>query len=163
MMAAAKIGYDGNPPEFHEKRGSEVRDRLTGAIIRQGEMSPLNVSTDRLEWLLAHKRISRPQYDAGQRLQKDSEQAQIGGFASLGALPGGSGTTRLSDAKCDAIKAVNDVRTLIRGMGWRILELVVLENVSLAKAESRLRLPVGGGHGALIVALDLLASHYGLA
>lgn len=163
MMAAAKIGYDGSPPSFSPARGSEVRDPKTGAIIRAGEMSIQNTNVDRLEWLLSHRRIDGPQHAAGRRLQRDSEQAQIGGFATLGALPGGSGTMRLSDAKCDAIKAVNDVRTLIRGMGWRILELVVLENVSLAKAEGRLRLPVGGGHGALIVALDLLASHYGLA
>lgn len=159
-----QIGYDGNAPEFREKRGSEARDPITGAVIRQGELSPANINVDRLEWLLAHKRILQHQYAAGRQLQQDWELSQIGGLKSaLESVGGGSGTNRLSDVKCDAIRRVGKAREAIGNPGWRILELVVLDNVSLGKAEARMGLPAQSGISALTVALGTLARHYRLA
>jgi len=163
MRGELKIGFDGNPPEFRQKRGSEVRDQKTGEVVREGEMSAQNIAVDRLEWLLAHQRIQTHQHAAGRRLQRDAEQAAQVAYASLSDTLGGSGTNRVSDVRCDAIDRVNDARTHIGSKGWRIIELVALENISLGRAESMMRMGPGGGIGALTTALDTLARHYGLA
>lgn len=160
---SAKPGFDGNPPEFRPARGSQVFDPKTGKVTREAVDSPQNINVDRLEWMLAHNRILPHQHAAGRRLQGDWELAQIVSYGSLSGLPGGSGTVRLADAKCDAISRVNEARRQVGSSGWRILELVVIEGVSVGKAEGRMRLATGNGTGMLICALDALASHYGLA
>lgn len=147
-------GYDGDPPQFVPFRdigGEGVREI---GIFRK---------IDRLEWLHSHKLIETHQRDAGRRLQADCEQAEFRGYTTLGSVKGGSGTNRLSDVRCDAIGRVNSARLHVAGIGWRMLELVVIENVSLAKAERRLRLRRDSGIGLLLGALDTLAHHYGLA
>lgn len=156
-MSKMQIGYDGLAPEFREARD------LDGKGKRQAELGPQNIRVDRLEWLLAHKKIELHHHYAGRKLQHDQEQAQIGGYASLQGGLGGSGTTRLSDAKCDAIGRVNAARIYVGNKCWRILELVVIENTSLADAEARMGLTTGNGRGVLLAALDVLSNHYGLA
>ena len=153
--APVKHGHDGERPEF-----MPVRD-LAGAGKRETQ-SIVNANVDRLEWLLAHKRIELYQHQAGRKLQHDAELATIGGFASIGGTGGGAGNV-LSDAKCDAIARVNAARIAMGNSGWRILELVVLEGSPLNRAEARMRLRSGSGITALTVALDSLARHYGLA
>jgi hypothetical protein len=152
-----KIGYDGNAPKFEAARD------LDGKGKRDPILGPQNINVDRLEWLLAHKRIDAPQHAAGRKLQRDSEQAQIGGFASLDGGRGGSGTERLTDVKCDAIARVNGARIYVGNSCWRILELVVIDNVSLEKAAVRMRIHARGALPTLQAALDTLARHYGLA
>ena len=162
----AKAGYDGNAPEFRLKRGSEVRDHTTGAVIRDGEMGAVNVCVDRLEWLLAHKRIEPHQHTAGEYLQADWQLAEQLTFATAGAARSGGGTNRLADAKCDAHDRMNDAVERLggnRSIGWKIVDLVILQNVSLEKAERSLALPLRSGLGALRGALDSLARLYGLA
>ena len=155
---AKAIGYDGNPPEFREARD------LAGKGKRKSELGPQNIRVDRIEWLLAHKRIDVAQHSAGRKLQHDFELAQIGSYAILSDAKGGSGTNRLPDLKCDAIARVNAARTHVgSGVGWRILELVVIENVSLEKAAARMRIHSRGALPALQGALDTLAAHYRLA
>ena len=158
MMAKA-IGYDGNPPEFREARD------LAGKGKRKSELGPQNIRVDRIEWLLAHKRIDVAQHSAGRKLQHDSELAQIGSYAMLTDVKGGSGTNRLPDLKCDAIARVNAARAHVgsKGVGWRILELVVIENRSLEKAAAQMRIHSRGALPALQGALDALAAHYRLA
>lgn len=154
MNAPLKIGFDGEVPEFREARDLDGKGR------RQAILGPQNINVDRLEWLLAHKRIDAAQHAAGRRLQADSEQAQIGGFQTLQGPGGGSGTTRLSDAKCDAIGRVNAARVHVGGSGWRMIEMVALENISLEKAAGRLRINTRGALPVLQAALDTLVSHY---
>jgi hypothetical protein len=69
----------------------------------------------------------------------------------------------LADVKCDAISRVNAARAHVGAKGWRILELVVLENASLGEAARRMRESADRMQLGLSVALDTLASHYGLA
>jgi len=126
-----------------------------------------NIHVDRLEWLLAHGMIHPAQHGAGRKLQRDCELAAIGGYASpawaLG-VPGGGGRGRLpSDVQCDAIRRMNAARVHVGPLGFRIIELIVLDGVSLAEASRRLGEPVAKMPLALRVALDSLASFYRLA
>jgi len=154
-------GHDGNPPEFREARD------IAGRGKRESVLGPQNIRVDHLEWLLAHKRIDLAQHAAGRRLQHDCELATIGGYASLdggsGGPASGSGVNRLPDVKCDAITRVNAARGHVGGKGWRILELIVVQNVSLTDAAARMRESRHRMRLALSVALDALASHYRLA
>ncbi len=162
MRERGSIGYDGQPPEFRQKRGSEVRDSKTGEIIREGEMSPHNINVDRLAWLLAHKRITQTQHDAGERLQHDAELAETIPFTKLEGGRGGGGMNLLPDIKCDAIDRVNRARAAVGHTGWRIIEMVALRNISLEKAGAILRVKPSSMTTGLMVALDALASHYGM-
>lgn len=145
-------GHDGNPPEF----------RARGAAAQ-------NIHVDRLEWLLTHRHIDLAQHGAGRRLQRDRELAAIGGYAMapvLAAPPGRAGFGAHSfptDIKCDAIRRMNAARAHVGGTGFRILELVVLENVAIREAARRLGEPVAKLPLALRVALDSLAGFYRLA
>jgi hypothetical protein len=154
-----RIGYDGNAPEFREARD------IAGKGKRKSELGPQNIRVDRLEWLLAHKRIDVAQHSAGRKLQHDTELAQIGSYATLENVKcgSGSGTNRLPDVKCDAIARVNAAHRHMGHKGWRILELVVIENVSLEKGAAMMRIHPRGALPALQGALDALAAHYKLA
>ncbi len=163
MNAPAKIGYDGSPPEFREKRGSEYRDPRTGAIIRVAEMGIENINVDRIKWLLSHKRIEQHQFDAGRRLQGDWEISKLENYASLQGGRSGSGTNLLPDVKCDAIQRCGDARKAVGHTGWRILDMVVIQNISLEKCGVILRVRPSSMSTGLQVALDALASHYGLS
>src|SRR5262245_30406419 len=134
MNAMSKIGYDGQAPEFREKRGSEVRDPRTGAIIREGEMGTQNIRVDRLEWLLAHKRILPHQHEAGRQLQQDWELAELRAYSTLegGKTSGGTGNL-LADVKCDAIKRRELARKAVGYTGWRLIELIAIEGLSCEK------------------------------
>ena len=158
-IAGMAPGYDGNPPEFREARDVEGKGK------RIAELGPQNIRVDRLEWLLAHRRIDVAQHAAGRRLQHDSEIAEIRGYAAveIGRGGGASGVNRLADVKCDAIVRINAARMHVGGKGWRILELVVLENASLGEAARRMRESADRMQLGLSVSLDALASHYGLA
>lgn len=145
-------GHDGEPPEFRQR----------GAAVQ-------NIRVDRLEWLLAHGHIDVAQHGAGRRLQHDRELAAIGGYALplvfAGPDRGAAFGARAfpSDIKCDAIRRINAARAHVGGLGFRILELVVLENVAIHEAARRLGEPVGKLPLALKVALDSLAGFYRLA
>ena len=161
-IEAPKHGCDGNPPVMREPRdlpGGHVARKLGGLQ---------NIAVDRLEWYYTHGHIEQHHVDAGRRLQSDCELAQIGGYASMGA--GSSRTPRLvpsnlADSKLDAIARVNRARTALEPGVWRLLELVVLDNLALEVAGYRL----WGRHvarkermAALVWALDRLAEHYGI-
>ena len=145
-------GYDGEGPEFRQ-RGTTVQ----------------NIRVDRLEWLLGHGHIDVAQHGAGRRLQRDRELAAIGGYAlppayATPATRGGFGARSFpTDTKCDAIRRMNAARAHVGGLGFRILELIVLENVAVHEAARRLGEPVAKLPLALKVALDSLAGFYRLA
>ena len=157
----AAPGHDGNPPEFREARDIEGRGK------RESVAGPQNIRVDHLEWLLAHRRIDLAQHAAGRRLQQDCELATIGGYGSPDGSGGGkgsaSGVNLLADVKCDAIARVNAARRHVGGKGWRILELVAVQNVSLTVAAAHMHESPDRMQLGLSVALDALASHYRLA
>jgi hypothetical protein len=155
-------GHDGNPPEFRAARDIEGRGKRTVRGLQ-------NINTDRLEWLLAHHQIDSVQHGAGRKLQRDREMSAIGGYAmspgfGAGFAPGGSGRpSGPEDIRCDAIRRMNAARAHLGATGFRIVELVVLENAAVAEAARRLGEPAAKLPLALRVALDSLASFYRLA
>jgi hypothetical protein len=156
----ARPGHDGNPLEFRQARDIEGRGR------RQAVQGAQNINTDRLEWLLAHRHIDVAQHGAGRKLQRDWELSLIGGYAMSPAFAGVSARAASgspADIRCDAIRRMNEARTHVGATGFRILELVVLENAAIAAAARRLGEPVAKLPLALRVALDSLASFYRLA
>lgn len=163
-IEVTRHGYDGMPPELvapHDLAGAEnVRE------LPERE----NYNTDRIHWLFRHKMIDAAQYFAGVVLQKDHLLAKRDGYASpsggvrsIGMVP-----SNLADAKCDAIARKNEARAAIvkaaDETSWKLLEMVVLENIQhtvaakLLWGHSRHREPII----ALKYALNLLAKHYGL-
>ena len=160
--AAPIPGHDGNPPAFRPARDIEGRGRRAAVNGLQ------NINTDRLEWLLAHRLIDVAQHGAGRQLQRDRELSVIGGYAASPVfgtkLPGaGVRGSNPPDVRCDAIRRVNAARAHVGGLGFRILELVVLENAAMNEAARRLGEPGAKLPLALRVALDSLASFYRLA
>lgn len=152
-----RVGYDGFPPEFRESRDLDGKGR------RSVELGPTNINVDRLEWLLAHKRIDVAQHAAGRRLQLDSEMAQIGGYTTLEGGKGGSGTNRLSDVKLDAMARHGAAHAAAGNIGSLILRLVVEENKSLEKTGALMRVNGKAIALGLQMALDAVAKFYGLA
>ncbi len=149
-------GHDGFEPIFLDVRDDAGRGKRSIKGI-------LNINVDRIGYLLAHRRITQAQHDAGRKLQADAELAQIGGYATGSGEPaGGNGYRGLSDAKLDAQARHASALRVLGPSGRKIVELVVISGHGLSKAEAIMRLPVGGGIGALSVALDVLAEHFGL-
>lgn len=168
-MSKSKVewipGHDGNPPHFVPARGSEVTDPKTGKVIREAVLGLQNINTDRLERMLDRGQIDRCQHAAGRKLQGDWQLAQIVSYGSVLGGHGGGGAIGLADAKCDAMKRVNDAVLFVRGMSrklWPIIESVVIDNDTIAKAEKRCLLKKDSGTQQLCTALDVLARHYGL-
>jgi hypothetical protein len=155
---ALAVGYDGSGPAMREPRD------LAGHAARSLPTLQ-NSNCDRLEWLLSHGKIEQYQLDAGRRLEADCQLAQIGGYVSGGngcRAPAAAST--LSDAKLDAIARVGRARSSLVPTAWRLLDLVVLQNIALCEAGRRLWGKSGRGEplGALRFALDGLAAHYGI-
>lgn len=162
-MSGFKPGHDGQPPVFRPMRGSEVLDAKTGKVIREAADGVLNVNCDRLEWLFQHGKITKCQHEAGQRLQGDWEQSKIIAYSSAERGFGCTGGNRLPDVKLDAMTRFGNARRHVGQSSWRVIELVLLNNVSLGKVEGLLHLPRQSAMGYLAGGLDALASHYGFS
>jgi hypothetical protein len=153
-------GFDGERPELEPPQDFKGADRK----LPERE----NYNSDRVHWLFRHKKVDAVQNEAAQRLQMDWQISQIGGFVSSGAAIGGRSTlvpSNLPDTKCDANERVNGARDCMVAIAWRLVEMVVLENIGLEVAGKRLwgRNERGVALGALRFALDQLAKFYGLA
>lgn len=154
MNAPAKIGYDGERPEFQVSRD------LQGNGKREAVDGPTNVRVDKLEWLLAHKSIDLIQHTAGRRLQRDYELAQIMTFSTFEGGAGRGPGTNLSDVKLDAMTRHGAAHAFVGNLGSLILRLVVEENKSLEKAASLMRQNPRGMLLPLRMALDALGRFY---
>lgn len=150
------IGFDGKPPMFREARD------VTNNGTRVKVLGPQNINVDRLEWLLAHKLIEPHHHQAGRKLQGSCETVELSCGVSLDGGGGRSPSTTLSDAKCDALDAVNRVRAALSPLCWRMIELVVLDGVSAEKAASQMRINSRAAIPALTFCLDALGRHYGM-
>lgn len=157
MNAETKIGYDGQIPEMHAAR--DLYGRGKRRLVRH------NVNASRIEWLFSHDVIQKHQLDAGRKLQYDALMSEMNGYARLSAVPGTGGSRRLSDAKLDAAARVRAVCEALGGSnseGWRILQLVVIEEVIAREVGRRYGLSTAAVCGALRVALNVAARHYGM-
>ena len=152
-------GYDGNPPEFRERR-----DFVYMNGVREPTLSPENINHSRLKWLKEHKRIEQRQFDAGERLAKDWELSLIQPMASS-VLVGNGGSGGSGQLPNDAKKmAMYRHGAAVKHLGrmWPIVELVVHQNKSVEKASAMLHIHQKVGMGQLYAALHFLADHYGL-
>lgn len=164
VVPVHRHGFNGNPPEFREKRFSAVKDSA-GRILREAEASPQNVASDRLEWYLAHGKISPHHHQAGNRLFGDAHLAEIACYSVIGAVGGHGGGTLLPDAKIDAMKRINSARAALSPLSWRTVELVIMSGPpghTVEEAGTIMGFGRRNGMGLLIAALDQLAAHYGL-
>jgi hypothetical protein len=150
------IGYDGSPPIFREARD------LGGIGSRKKVLGPQNINVDRLEWLLAHNLIEVHQHTAGRKLQESWQMADLSVGAKLEGGGGGGSSTGLSDAKCDAFSSVGKAVKSLSPKCWRMIQLVVIEGVTVQKAAAQMRIPERGALPALVFSLDQLGHHYGL-
>lgn len=159
-------GHDGNTPEFMPPRDIEGKGKRKIEGI-------LNVNTDRLGYLEAHGRISATHLAAGRKLQIAYEISQGLNFAlskDEGLIGSGSVDAQgdgVTVQACLAGRRVKAAMAYLGEDGEQIVRLVAIggsdgQGLSLARAECIMRLPVGGGIGALRVALGTLARHYGL-
>jgi hypothetical protein len=156
-------GHDGNPPEFVTSRDILAKDPLTGRIRRETPQGPTNIAVSRIRWLLEKGKLSERQYAAALRLSTDWEHAQIAPYMCNGLTPGSTGHFQHpNDAKIAAMRRHGDAMDSLGR--WRgVVELVVIENRTLAEAAVLL----GGIHHQrcaerLETGLDVLADHYGI-
>lgn len=166
--AAPKIaGHDGEPPEYRTPRNRAEWEK------KKEPIPEFNANTDRLEWLLAHKIIDTCQHAAGDKLLKDWELSQIGGYASPGGGVGGGSKTAPADAKCDAIdrynhaiKAVLTTRCSdghpLSYRGEEVLYRIVLQRWTVRRLAKHWRCDYPKVTALLIEALDALVVHYKL-
>lgn len=156
-----RAGHGGFAPVLEEPRNLSAQERARGDYARE------NVNIDRLRWLLARGTIEQHHYEAGMRLQRDWEMAQIMPVASSVLVGAGGATGNLpGDAKVDAMKRHGAATAALGARGRGIVELVVLGDaggVSVEKAATILRIHPKRAIERLVFALDLLAEHYGMA
>jgi hypothetical protein len=160
MAPQTKHGFDGEPPEFGERRDYAYAEGKRVAVV-----SPCNRNCDRIEWLFSHKSIERRQYDAAQRLMQDLYMSQITSVASAGMGGGGSGGLHdpfPNDTKVDAMRRHGAAREAL-GRNWAIVEAVVEQNMSVEKASAAMHVHRQTGMGMLYAALHFLADTYGVA
>lgn len=150
-----RIGYGGNAPQFVAARdvmGMGHRAKIDG---------PQNINVDRLEWLLHRKLIEPHHHSAGRKLQQFWETAEISSGVSLvGGGGGGMPSTSLSDAKCDAMQAINGVRAAMSPLNFRLVELVVIDRLTAVQACKKMGYDERAATVVLTHALDSLARHF---
>lgn len=152
-------GHDGQPPEFVLRR-----DYVYSNGQRETTESPENINYSRVKWLLNHRRIEKRQYDAAEKLSKHWEKSQIMPSASriLVGAGGANHAEDIIDSKITAGAKFAEAQNML-GRNWAIIQLVVIDNVSVEQASARLRMHPKFGMGALGAALHFLADHYGLS
>ena len=128
----------------------------------------VNLAESPLGWLLAHRHISRRQYDAGERLRADYERGQLGARTTMsweGApvarrgggrnpLPDLAGSQIDARARFDA--AVGHAGAGLADILWR----VVCGGEGMREAETALGWPARSGKLVLTLALDRVADYY---
>ena len=159
-MSGKPPGHDGNVPEFGIRRDFVYADGK-----REATESPENCNHSRVKWLFTHKKIEDRQFAAAERLSRDWELSLMQPRASsviVGNGGGGSGQLP-NDAKVAAMRRHGDaMKALDRIRARLIVELVVIQNLSVEKASAQMRVHHRFGSGALNVALHFLADHYKL-
>jgi hypothetical protein len=151
-------GYDGEAPEIGYSERAHAMDRNSNNPQE-------NSNIDRITWLKAHKVIESEHFEAARRLQRDWEIAELLPVASNVLVGCGAGANLPNDAKVDAMKRRGKAMDRIGGDGsiaGQMVTKVVLESMSIARAASCLRWHPKVATGIFILALDILAQHYGL-
>ena len=144
-------------------------DGAEGATtMRPSRSVTINMAESPLGWLLARGHVTRRQYDAGERLRRDWERAQLAPHVTMlwDSAPvargrGGSGSgTDLSNAQIDAKRrfhgAIESAGPGLADILWRI----VCAGEGMRDAETALGWPARAGQVVLTLALDRVAAYY---
>ena len=139
-----------------------------GAIRAQGTTRrsvTVNLRESPLAWLAARGLLSARQVEAGERLRADYERAQLAPSVTMrwaARVDGGGGELDPTTAQL-AAKRRFDVAIAAAGVGLAdILWRVVCAGEGLPSAEKAFGWPARAGRVVLGLALDRIASHYGL-
>lgn len=148
------------------ERAVDVHGVTTRARARGGRSVTVNLRESPLAWLAARGLVTARQLEAGERLRADYERAQLGPSVTMawsvrvdGGGEGMDPTTAQITAKRRFHAAVDAVGPGLADILWR----VVCAGEGMPVAEKALGWPVRAGRVVLGLALDRVASHYGLA
>ena len=131
----------------------------------------VNLAESPLSWLKSRGLVDARQFEAGERLRADYETASLGPRVTMRWDPAPAGQSRRDagaglDPTLAQISAKRRFDAAIAAVGpglndilWR----VICAGEGLPAAERVLGWPTRSGKLVLILALDLLAGHYGLA
>ena len=144
---------------------------LSGASTRARRRTvTVNLAESPLGWLRARGHVDARQFEAGERLRTDYETAALGPRVTMRwdaspRAPRGSSSERLDPTLAQiAAKRRFDAALGAAGPGLNdILWRVVCAGEGLVASEKALGWPSRAGKLVLCLALDRVASHYGLA
>jgi len=130
----------------------------------------VNLAESPLSWLRAHGHVDARQYEAGERLRGDYEMAALGARVTMrwdaAPLAGGRrGAPSGIDPTLAQIAAKRRFDEAVRAAGPGLADVlwrVVCAGEALGTAEKALGWPTRAGKLVLGLALDRVASHYGL-
>jgi hypothetical protein len=144
------------------------------ASERCGSISPrsvtVNLAESPLGWLFARGHVSRRQFDAGERLRWDWERAQLAPHVTMawdaapvargrgGSSFGGDEANAQIDAKRRFDGAIAAAGPGLADILWRVL----CAGEGMRDAETALGWPARAGKLVLILALDRVATYYGI-
>lgn len=138
------------------------------AKARRGRTVTVNRAESPLGWLAARGLVDRRQVEAGERLRRDYEIAQLGPCVTMQwdkvRVDGGGGDEADPTLAHVAAKRRFDAAIAAVGRGLDdILWRVICAGEAIPAAERALGWPGRAGRLVLGFALDRLADHYGLA
>jgi hypothetical protein len=153
------------------------REVETGGVLASGEVRArrrtvtVNLAESPLSWLRARGHVDARQYEAGERLRADYETASLGPRVTMrwdagprAARRQGPGEPIDPTLAQIAAKRRFDAAIAAAGPGLAdILWRVVCAGEGLVASERALGWPARAGKLVLGLALDRVASHYGLA
>lgn len=143
---------------------------LAAAARRRRRSVTVNLGESPLSWLRTRGHVDARQYEAGERLRADYERAALGARVTMrwDASPGSGGRRGAPmgiDPTLVQIAATRRFDAAIAAAGPGLADVlwrVVCAGEGLADAEKELGWPARAGKLVLGLALDRLASHYGL-
>jgi hypothetical protein len=132
----------------------------------RGRRVSVNVAESPLAWLAARGLVTRRQLEAGERLRADYERAALAPSVTMRWTPRVDGGGAAADPAAARLSARRrfDAATGAAGPGLSdVLWRVVCAGEGIPAVEKALGWPNRSGRLVLTLALDRLATHYGLA
>jgi len=141
------------------------------ASARPARSVTVNLAESPLGWLVSRGLVSQRQFDAGERLRFDWEQAQLAPRVTIAwdSAPiargrgGGGGAAPLPDPRGAQIDARRRFDSAIAHAGPGLADIlwrIVCAGDGMREAESALGWPARAGKLVLTIALDRIADHY---
>ena len=156
--------------ELVEREMDQGRVVTRGASDGARRTVTVNLAESPLGWLRARGHVDARQFEAGERLRGDYETAALGPRVTMHWDPAPrsprTGAPRGLDPTLAQIAAKRRFDEAIAAAGPGLADIlwrVVCAGEGMVAAEKALRWPSRAGKLVLVLALDRLAAHYGLA